>query len=242
MKKMKFTKISGPCAVESYEQMIKTAQAIRENIDILRGGAFKPRTDPKSFQGLGEDGLRILNRVGKKIGRPIITEVLDTRHVSLVCKYSDYLQIGARNMHNFELLKEVGKTRKTVVLKRGLAATVSEWIMASKYISAGGSNVILCERGIRTYEDSTRFTLDLTGAMVAKIESGLPVLIDPSHATGRKDLILSMVKATYAAGFDGVMIESHFCPSSAICDANQALKPDEYNSIINNLLYGNTNG
>jgi len=235
MNKTKFTKISGPCAVESYEQMIHAAKAIKDNIDILRAGAFKPRTNPNSFQGLGEEGIKILNRVGKEIGKPVITEVLDTRHVSLVNKYSDYLQVGARNMHNYELLKEVGKTGKTVVLKRGLAAKVSEWIMASKYVSAGGSKVILCERGIRTFEDSTRFTLDLAGAMLAKIESGLPVFVDPSHATGRKDLIASMVRAIHSAGFDGVMIESHCCPVSAKCDGDQALEPDEYNSIISNL-------
>lgn len=235
MKKIKFTKISGPCAVESYEQMILTAKAIKDHIDILRGGAYKPRSNPNSFQGLGEEGIKILSRVGKEIGKPVITEVLDTRHVSLVSKYSDYLQIGARNMHNFELLKEVGKTGKTVVLKRGLAAKVSEWIMASKYVSAGGSKVILCERGIRTFENSTRFTLDLAGAMVAKIESGLPVYVDPSHATGRKDLIASMVRAIHSAGFDGVMIESHYCPVSAKCDADQALEPDEYISMISNL-------
>lgn len=227
-----FIKIAGPCAVENYEQMSKTAKAIKDKIDILRGGAFKPRSNPKSFQGLGEEGLKILQRVGKEIGRPVITEVLDPRHIQMVCKYSDYLQIGARNMQNFELLKEVGKTKKTVVLKRGMAAKVSEWIMAAEYILDGGSKVILCERGIRTFEDSTRFTLDLSGAMVAKLESGLPVIIDPSHATGRKDVILAMCCATQASGFDGIMVEVHYKPDEALCDAEQALTPANFNNIF----------
>lgn len=221
--------------MESYEQMSQTAGAIKDNIDILRGGAFKPRSNPKSFQGLGEEGLKILQRVGKEIGKPVITEVLDPRHIEMVCRHSDYLQIGARNMQNFELLKEVGKTGKTVVLKRGMAAKVSEWIMAAEYILAGGSKVILCERGIRTFEDSTRFTLDLAGAMAAKMESGLPVIIDPSHATGRKDLIPAMCRAAQAAGFDGIMVEVHNKPQEALCDAEQALTPGEYIQTINAL-------
>lgn len=232
MNNNKFLRIAGPCAVESYEQMSKTARAIADNIDILRGGAYKPRSNPESFQGLGVEGLEILHKVGEEIGKPVITEVLDPRHLEMICKYSDYLQIGARNMQNFELLKEVARSGKTVVLKRGMGAKVSEWIMSAKYILAGNSKVILCERGIRTFEDSTRFTLDLAGAMVAKIESGLPVIIDPSHATGRKDLIPAMCMAASAAGFDGIMVEAHYKPRSALCDAEQALTPDEFNKII----------
>lgn len=230
--KNKFLKIAGPCAVENEEQMMATAKAIKEQVDILRGGAYKPRSNPKSFQGLGEEGLKFLAQAGKEIGKPVITELLDPRHIELVCKYSDYLQIGARNMQNFELLKEAGKTGKTVVLKRGIAAKVNEWIMAAQYILAGGSDVILCERGIRTFEDSTRFTLDLAGALAAKIESGLPVIVDPSHATGRQDLIIPMARAAQSAGFDGIMVEVHCCPEKALCDAEQALKPEEYVEIL----------
>lgn len=231
--KTDFLVIGGPCAVESEKQLKETAMAIKNNIQILRGGAFKPRTSPESFQGLGEEGLKILKKVSEELKVPTVTEVLDTRDVELVAQYADFLQIGARNMQNFELLKEVGKSMKPVILKRGLAATIDEWISAAGYISNEGNNqIILCERGIRTFETETRFTLDLSGAIVAKNKSGFPVIIDPSHATGRKELIKPLALAAKAAGLDGVMIEAHINPSEALCDKDQALTPEEFNEIF----------
>jgi 3-deoxy-7-phosphoheptulonate synthase len=227
-----FLIIAGPCAIESREQLFETAKAIKGNIDVLRGGAYKPRTKPGQFEGLGKEGLKILKEVSINLNLPTVTEVLDTKDVELVNKYSDILQIGARNMQNFELLKEAGKTQKPVILKRGLAAKVEEWLAASEYILKGGSQVILCERGIRTFEDSTRFTLDLAGALVAKQKSNLPVIVDPSHATGKKELITPISRATKAAGLDGVMIEVHWRPQEALCDKDQALTPQEFIQIF----------
>lgn len=231
-----FCIIGGPCAVESEEQLFETTRAIRKNIDILRAGAFKPRTFYKSFQGLGEEGLKILKRIGKEFKVPTVTEVMDTRDVELVAEYADILQIGARNMQNYPLLKEIGKTKKPVLLKRGLSAKIEEWIAVTEYILAGGNNqIILCERGIRTFETSTRFTLDLAGALLAREISRMPVIIDPSHATGIPELIGPLVRATKAAGLDGIMVEVHYNPKTAKCDAKQALIPEEFNEIIEKL-------
>jgi 3-deoxy-7-phosphoheptulonate synthase len=224
-----FTVIAGPCAVESEGQALEACRAAKAaGATILRGGAFKPRTSPYSFQGLGARGLEILGACRDETGLPVITEVVDSRDVELVAGRADGLQIGTRNMQNFELLKEVGATHKPVLLKRGLSATVEEWLMAAEYIAQrGNSEIILCERGIRTYEPSTRNTLDLSGMAVAQLESHLPVVADPSHATGHKELVAPMARAALAAGADGVMIDIHANPGEALCDGQQALRPDE---------------
>ncbi len=232
-----FTMIAGPCAVESEDQAHEAARSAKEaGATILRGGAFKPRTSPYSFQGLGERGLEILAECRAETGLPVVTEVIEPRDVELVASWADCLQIGTRNMQNFALLKEVGATSKPVLLKRGLSATVEEWLMAAEYIAQrGNSEVILCERGIRTFEPSTRFTLDLAGMAVAQQESHLPVIVDPSHATGLKDLVAPMARAAIAAGADGVMIDVHATPEAALCDGQQALRPDELRSLANEL-------
>ncbi len=231
--KKDFIIIAGPCAVESEEQMIKTIEPIADKIDILRGGAYKPRTSPKSFQGLGKQGLLILKEMKNRFNIPVVTEVVDTRNVELVAEYADMLQVGARNMQNYELLKEVGKSKKPVLLKRGLSATINEWLSSVEYIVDQGNNKIaLCERGIRTFETATRFTLDMAGALVAKKRTGLPVIVDPSHATGKPELIKPLFKAIKAAEFDGVMIEVHFSPADSQSDAEQALTPNEFLEIL----------
>jgi 3-deoxy-7-phosphoheptulonate synthase len=224
-----FTMIAGPCAVESEEQAMEAARSAKDaGATILRGGAFKPRTSPYSFQGLGARGLEILAECRSETGLPVVTEVLEPRDVELVAAWADALQIGTRNMQNFALLKEVGATSKPVLLKRGLSATIEEWLMAAEYIAQrGNSEIILCERGIRTFEPSTRFTLDLAGMAVAQQESHLPVIVDPSHATGLKELVAPMARAAIAAGADGVMIDVHANPGAALCDGPQALSPDE---------------
>ena len=224
-----FTMIAGPCAVESEEQALEAARSARDaGATILRGGAFKPRTSPYSFQGLGERGLEILAECRRETGLPVVTEVVEPRDVELVATWADALQIGTRNMQNFALLKEVGATSKPVLLKRGLSATIEEWLMAAEYIAQrGNSEIILCERGIRTFEPSTRFTLDLAGMAVAQNESHLPVIVDPSHATGMKELVAPMARAAIAAGADGVMVDVHAKPGEALCDGPQALSPDE---------------
>jgi len=228
-----FCVIGGPCAVESKSQLLETVEAIKENIDILRGGAFKPRTSPDSFQGLGEDGLKILKEVSSKLNIPTVTEVMDTRQVELVASYADMLQIGARNMQNYPLLREAGKSGKPVLLKRGFGNKIKEWLLAAEYIKKEGNNqIILCERGIRTFEDSLRFTLDLAGALLAKKKSIYPVIIDPSHATGNPDLIAPLVKAAKAAGIDGVMVEVHCNPTDAKSDSDQQLTPKQFNNIF----------
>lgn len=228
-----FVVIGGPCAIESKEQLSKTADLIKDNIDILRGGAFKPRTKPGNFEGLKEKGLKLLKDVSKKIQKPTITEVMDPRDVELVANYTDILQIGTRSMQNFPLLKESGISKMPVLLKRGMSATIEEWLGAAKYIlNEGNEKVVLCERGIRTFEKSTRFTFDLAGAILAQKESGLPVIADPSHATGIPGLIKPITLASKAAGLDGVMIEVHYNPNNAKCDANQALTPDQFNKIF----------
>jgi 3-deoxy-7-phosphoheptulonate synthase len=228
-----FALIAGPCAVETEEQAVAAARAAKDaGATILRGGAFKPRTSPYSFQGLGARGLEILAGCRQETGLPVVTEVVEPRDVELVAGWADALQIGTRNMQNFALLKEVGAASKPVVLKRGLSATVEEWLMAAEYVAQrGNSEIILCERGIRTFEPSTRFTLDLAGMAVAQQESHLPVIVDPSHATGLKELVAPMARAAVAAGADGVMIDVHPDPGVALCDGPQALRPDELSEL-----------
>ena len=229
--------IAGPCAIESETILNQIAAQVREaGANILRGGAFKPRTSPYSFQGLGEDGLRILQAAGERFAMPVVTEVMDPRQVELVERYADIMQIGARNMQNFDLLKEVGKTRTPVLLKRGMSATVKDLLMSAEYVlSQGNRRVILCERGIRTFEESTRNTLDLSIVPNVKGLSHLPIIVDPSHATGRPDLIPSMARASVAAGADGVHVEVHTCPEKALSDGPQALQPAQYARLMDEL-------
>ena len=226
--------IAGPCSVESRKQLLTTAKAIKAaGAHILRGGAFKPRTSPYAFQGMGEEGLKILAEARDMYGLPVVTEVLDTRHVAMINRYADMFQIGARNMQNFELLKEVGKTHKPVLLKRGLMSTVNEWLMSAEYIMASGNmNVVLCERGIRTFETATRNTLDLSAVPLAKSLTHLPVVVDPSHGTGKKPLIHPMSLAAVAAGADGILIEVHPNPDEALSDGDQSLIPSEYEALV----------
>ena len=233
----KLVTIAGPCSIESKEQLEAVAEAIKKcGALILRGGAFKPRTSPYAFQGLGEEGLQILKDVSDKFGIPTVTEVMDPRDVELVARYADALQIGARNMQNFNLLKEVGQTQKPVVLKRGLNATIKEWLMSAEYILAGGNfNVILCERGIRTYETATRNTLDLSAVPVVKQLSHLPIVVDPSHATGKWGLVAPLSKAAVAAGADGLLIEVHPNPEEALSDGPQQLLPDNFCTLMKEL-------
>ena len=229
--------IAGPCAVESLEVLDEIARTTKAGgANILLGGAFKPRTSPYSFQGLGEKGLQILKDVGAKYGMPVVTEVMDTRQIPLVCRYADMLQIGARNMQNFELLKEIGQTNKPVLLKRGMSATVKDLLMSAEYIlAAGNKQVVLCERGVRSFEDSTRNMLDLAVVPNIKGQSHLPIIVDPSHATGRPDLIPAMALAGVAAGADGIHIEVHSCPEKALSDGPQALLPPQYASLMQSL-------
>ncbi|MBI5701637.1 3-deoxy-7-phosphoheptulonate synthase [Candidatus Saganbacteria bacterium] len=226
--------MAGPCSVESREQIIETAIAVKKaGARALRGGAFKPRTSPYSFQGMGEEGLKLLAEARDKTGLPIVTEAMDTREVALVAKYSDIVQIGARNMQNFSLLKEVGKTGKPVLLKRGSGSTIEELLMSAEYImSEGNHNVMLCERGIRTIETYTRNTLDLAAVPVIKKLSHLPVIIDPSHGTGKWDLVIPMAQAAVAAGCDGLMIEVHPNPEDAMSDGPQSLRPDKFEELM----------
>jgi 3-deoxy-7-phosphoheptulonate synthase len=229
--------IAGPCSVESEEQMDKVASKLSEmGVKILRAGAYKPRTGPYAFQGLKEEGLKILRKVADKYGMATATEVLDTRDVEIVAALSDVLQIGARNMQNFELLKEVGATKKPVILKRGLNATIEEFLLAAEYILAHGNpNVILCERGIRTFEKETRNTLALATIPLVKELSHLPIIFDPSHGTGKKSLLESMTRAGIAAGADGVMIEVHCNPEEALSDAQQQITPEEFKKLLDNV-------
>jgi 3-deoxy-7-phosphoheptulonate synthase len=229
--------IAGPCAVESYEILDQIAARVKAaGANLLRGGAFKPRTSPYSFQGLGEQGLKILRDVGRKYDMPVVTEVMDPRQVELVDRYADMFQIGARNMQNFDLLKEVGQTRKPVLLKRGMSASVKDLLMSAEYIlSEGNPGVVLCERGVRSFEESTRNMLDLSAVPNVKGQSHLPIIVDPSHATGRPDLIPAMARAAVAAGADGVHIEVHSCPEKALSDGPQALLPDQYAALMRDL-------
>lgn len=229
--------IAGPCSVESREQIISTAMALKDKgVHILRGGVFKPRTSPYDFQGLGEEGLKYLKEASEMTGLPIVTEVMDEQNLGMILKEADIIQIGSRNMHNYSLLKAVGKIDKPVLLKRGMSATINEWIMAAEYIASyGNKDIILCERGIRTFDTYTRNTLDLAAVPIMKSETGLPVIVDPSHATGKRELIGPMSKAALACGADGLMIEVHIDPDTALCDGPQSLTPDEYEKVINSL-------
>lgn len=226
--------IAGPCSVESRDQLLETALAVREaGATMLRGGAYKPRSSPYSFQGLEEKGLEILAEAREKTGMPVVTEVVDARLVPLVAAYADVLQIGARNMQNFALLKEVARVDRPVLLKRGMSATVEEWLMAAEYIMLGGNHrVILCERGIRTFEKFTRNTLDLSAVPAVKRLSHLPVVVDPSHGTGRWWLVQPMALAAVAAGADGLMIEVHPAPSEALSDGEQSLTPENFGRLV----------
>lgn len=226
--------IAGPCAVESYEQLKETAIAVKNaGAVMLRGGAYKPRTSPYSFQGLEKEGLEILKAVSTEVGIPVVSEVTDPRSVELVMEHVDMLQIGTRNMQNFVLLKEVAKTKKPVMLKRGVSATIEEWLMAAEYIMAGGNeNIVLCERGIRTFETYTRNTLDLNAVPVAKQLSHLPVIVDPSHGTGKWKLVTPMAKAGVAAGADGLIIEVHPYPEEAVSDGPQSLTPANFSQLV----------
>lgn len=229
--------IAGPCSVESESQIREIAELIQASAQILRGGAYKPRTSPYSFQGLGADGLRFLKEAGSKVQLPVVTEVMSEEEVDLVSKHVDMLQIGARNMQNYALLKKVGTQEKPVLLKRGLAATIEEFLLSAEYIlAAGNSQVVLCERGIRTFSDEfTRNTLDISAVPLLKHLTHLPVIVDPSHATGTWNLIEPLAKAALAAGADGLMIEVHNDPSAALSDGPQSLKPDKFNALVRDL-------
>ncbi len=229
--------IAGPCSIESKEQIINIAKSIKNSgAKILRGGAFKPRTSPYSFQGMGIEGLKLLRMAKEETGLSTITEVMDTRNVSLVSNYVDILQIGARNMQNYELLKEVGKSNRPVLLKRGLSATIHEWLLSAEYIMKNGNiNVILCERGIRTFETQTRNTLDLSAVPVAKELSHLPVFVDPSHGTGKSSLVATMSKAAVAAGADGLLIETHTHPEKSVSDADQTISTASFAKLTKEL-------
>ncbi len=226
--------MAGPCSVESEAQVQAIAEQVQSaGATILRGGAFKPRTSPYSFQGLGEDGLRILRRVADRLNMLVVSEVMDVEHIPAFMRYIDILQVGARNMQNFTLLKELSRCRKPVLLKRGMSATIDEWLMAAEYlISGGNTEVILCERGIRTFETRTRNTLDLAAVPVVKHLSHLPVVVDPSHATGLRDKVAPMARAAIAAGADGLIVEVHHDPDRALCDGAQSLYPKQFTDMM----------
>jgi 3-deoxy-7-phosphoheptulonate synthase len=225
-----FTLIAGPCAVESREQTLATARVVRDaGASLLRGGAYKPRTSPYAFQGLGQEGLRLLAEAKSETGLPIVTELMDTRDLDDVLEVADVVQIGARNMQNYTMLAEIGRSGRPALLKRGLSSTLDELLLAAEYIlSEGNPNVILCERGIRTFETAYRFTLDLMAVPVLKERSHLPVIVDPSHAAGRRDLVLPLSMAAAAAGADGIIVEVHPNPDEAICDGPQSLRADDF--------------
>ncbi|MEM3971651.1 MAG: 3-deoxy-7-phosphoheptulonate synthase [Saccharolobus sp.] len=228
---------AGPCAVESEEQVITTAKAVkRAGASLLRGGAYKPRTSPYSFQGLGEDGVKILRRAGDEVGLPIVTEIMDVRDSPIFRDYVDMIQIGARNAQNFPLLKEVGKIGKPVLLKRGLGNTVEEWLQAAEYVLLeGNGNVVLCERGIRTFEKATRFTIDIGGMVAAKLMSHLPICADPSHPAGKRELVHSLALAAVAAGADMLLIEVHPTPEKALSDSEQQLTLESFEVLMNRI-------
>lgn len=229
--------MAGPCAIESYEQLLETAKFIKSNgANMLRGGAFKPRTSPKSFQGLKEEGLEILKAVKKETNLPVITELMDARDLDKLYEVADVIQIGSRNMQNFTLLSEVGKQDKPVMLKRGISSTITEWIGAAEYIAVGGNNkIIMCERGIRTYNDYTRNTLDIAAVPIIKKETNLPVIVDPSHATGVRYLVKPMSIASLAAGADGIMVEVHPNPDKALSDGPQSLRFEEFKDLMESI-------
>jgi len=229
-----FIIIAGPCSVESKEQMMETARSVKAaGADMLRGGAFKPRSSPYEFQGLGLDGLKILRHASNETGLPIVTEVVDPRDVIMVCEHADMLQIGTRNMNNFALLKEVGKTDKPVLLKRGMYATIEEWLNSAEYVlNEGSPGVVLCERGIKTHETYTRNTLDLSAVPAVRELSRLPIITDPSHGTGRASLIEPMCLASVASGADGIIVEVHAHPEDALSDRDQAIDPKQFSEIV----------
>ncbi len=232
-----FTVMAGPCSVESEEQLMAAASAVKQDgAHILRGGAYKPRTTPYSFQGLGLDGLKLLAKAKKQFGMPVVTELLHVKNIDVVAEYSDIIQIGSRNMQNFELLQEVGKLKKPILLKRGMSARMEEFLLAAEYIlSAGNPNVILCERGIRTFETAMRNTLDLNIVALAKEVSHLPIIVDPSHGTGKRSLVTPLALAGLAAGAHGLIIEVHPDPQKALCDGDQSLNPEEFTHLMQRL-------
>lgn len=229
--------MAGPCSVESEEQIMIIAKIVKDSgAKILRGGAFKPRTSPYSFQGLGEEGLRLLRKAGDEFDLAVITEIMEAGQIEVIEKYTDIFQVGARNMQNFSLLRELGKTKKPIMLKRGMAATVEDWLMSAEYIlSSGNKNVFLCERGIRTFETYTRNTFDLSAIPVVHKRSHLPVAADPSHATGLRDKVIPMARAAVAAGADAIMVEVHHDPEKALSDGPQALLPDQFAVMMKQL-------
>jgi len=229
--------IAGPCSVENKNQICTTAKLVKDSgANFLRGGAYKPRTSPYSFQGMEEDGLKLLADAKESSGLPIVTEIMNPREIELVVKYADVLQVGARNMQNFSLLKELGRINKPILLKRGMMNTIKEFLMSAEYVlSEGNSNVILCERGIRTFETATRNTLDISCIPVLKKETHLPIIIDPSHATGHWEMVESMSRASVAAGADGLIIEVHPDPVKAFSDGPQSLKPSKFSKLMKNL-------
>lgn len=229
--------MAGPCAVESREQLLSVASNLKElGADMLRGGAFKPRTSPYSFRGLAEEGLKLLAEARDLTGLPVVTEVMDAREVEMVSRYADMLQVGSRNMQNFSLLQEVGESGKPVLLKRGLSATLEEWLLAAEYILAAGNNqVVLCERGIRTFETWTRNTVDITAIPAVKELSHLPIILDPSHGTGRWKMVAPVAKAGVAAGADGLLIEVHPDPDCALSDGPQSLTPENFRKLMQEL-------
>ncbi len=230
----RLTVLAGPCAVENFELLLSIARSVKKaGASVLRGGAFKPRTSPYSFQGLGEEGLKFLAEAKKRTGLPVITELMDLRDLELVERHADIIQIGARNMQNFDLLKEVGRSKKPVLLKRAMSATVKEWLLSAEYILQNGNfNVILCERGIRTFETETRFTLDMNAVPVIKSLSHLPIVVDPSHGTGRWGMVPAMAKAAVAAGADGLIIEVHSKPEEALSDGPQSMLPEKFAKLM----------
>lgn len=233
-----FILIAGPCSVETEEQMLETAREVKmAGANILRGGAFKPRSSPYSFQGLGLKGLKILRQVREEVGLPVVSEVLDPRDVGWMAEYVDLFQVGARNMQNFSLLREVGQTKIPVILKRGMNSTIQEWLLCAEYILASGNpNVILCERGIRTFERYSRNTLDITAVPAVKELSHLPIIVDPSHATGKASLVPALSLAAVAGGADGLMVEVHYRPEQALCDGEQSLTPKEFSQLARKIF------
>lgn len=229
--------IAGPCAIESYEQLLKIAKKVKAlGADMLRGGAFKPRTSPYSFQGLREEGIKIMSKISHQIKIPIVSEIISVDDIELFNNYVDMIQIGSRNMHNFDLLQKVAKTKKPILLKRGMSATMEEFLLAAEYIlKEGNPNIVLCERGIRTFENSSRNILDLNTLALIKIESHLPIIADPSHAAGRYDLVAPLAKAAISAGADGLIIEVHNEPKEALSDGEQSLNFNSFKSLIKTL-------
>jgi 3-deoxy-7-phosphoheptulonate synthase len=229
--------MAGPCSVESYDMLFDIARQVKQaGAHVLRGGAYKPRTSPYSFQGLGQEGLKLLRKVADEVNILTVTEVMDVRDIPLVEEYVDIIQVGARNMQNFNLLKELGHSKKPVLLKRGMSSTIKEWLMSAEYVlSSGNFNVILCERGIRTFEDYTRFTLDLAAVPAIKQLSHLPVIVDPSHGTGKWNLVAAMSKAALAAGADGLLIEVHSKPEEALSDGAQSILPKRFSELMDEL-------